>query len=145
MKAAFTFVFFLLLLAGYCQDNTGFYIQTDKKLSCPQEVRTFDNVQAFCIPNKPILDKTVFTSVSEIQTDAHRKRKYIDLQLSTQGMQSLKTVVSSLPNATIVLVVDNKVVGLLKNKDVLGRFIRIDSDLVSKQIDWIHDHLKAAQ
>jgi hypothetical protein len=139
-------LFFCLLLVtthyAYGQDNTGFYIQIDKKTNCPQEVRTFDNVGAFCVPNKPILDRTAFTSVSEIQIDQGKKRKYIDLHISTKGMELLKAVVTSLPNAKLILVVDNKVVGVLKNKDIVGRFIRIDSDMVSQQIEWIRDRLK---
>jgi len=59
-------------------------------------------------------------------------------------MELLKTIVASLPNATLILIVDNKVVGVLKNKDVVGRFIRVDSDLISQQIEWIHDKLKPA-
>ncbi len=144
MRTISCLVLLFSFISVYSQDNTGFYIQTDKKSNCPQEVRTFDDVQAFCIPGKPILDRTAFTSISEIQTDLNKKRKYIDLHLSTKGMELLRTVVSSLPNATLILVVDNKVVGVLKNKDILGRFIRIDSDLLSKQIDWIHDKLKPA-
>ena len=144
MRTILSLVFVLSFLFGYSQDNTGFYIQIDKKTNCPQEVRTFDDVQAFCIPHKPILDRTTFTSISEIQTDLAKKRKFIDLHMSAKGMELLRTVVSSLPNATLILVVDNKVVGVLKNKDIVGRFIRIDSDLLSKQIDWIHDKLKPA-
>jgi hypothetical protein len=139
-------VIFLTIFSGYAQDNTGFYIQIEKKISCPQEVKTFDEVQTFCIPAKPILDRTVFTSISEIQIDAVHKRKHIDLFMSPKGSALLKTVVNSLPNATIILVVENRVVGFLKNKDIAGgTFVRIDSDLVSKQIEWIHDKLKPAQ
>jgi len=54
----------------------------------------------------------------------------------------LKNLVTNLPNASFILVVEDKVVGVLKNKDVVGRFIRIDSDILSKDIDWVHDHLK---
>jgi len=144
MRTIFSFLFLIILHNAYGQGNTGFYIQIDKKTNCPQEVRTFDNIGVFCVPNKPILDKTVFTSISEIQVDHSKKRKYIDLHLSTKGMELLKTVVTSLPNSTLILVVDNKVVGVLKNKDVVGRFIRVDSDLVSQQIEWIHDKLKPA-
>ncbi len=144
MKTILSILFLIIFCQAYGQDNTGFYIQIDKKTNCPQEVRTFDNVGVFCVPQKPILDKTVFTTISEIQVDHNRKRKYIDLHLSTKGMELLKTVVTSLPNATLILVVDNKVVGVLKNKDIVGRFIRVDSDLISQQIEWIHDKLKPA-
>jgi len=142
MRTLFSFLFLFFLHYCYAQDNTGFYIQIDKKTNCPQEVRTFDNVGVFCVPQKPILDKTAFTTISEIQVDHAKKRKYIDLHLSAKGMDLLKTVVNSLPNATLILVVDNRVVGVLKNKDVVGRFVRVDSDLVSQQIEWIHDKLK---
>ncbi|HEY5826226.1 MAG TPA: hypothetical protein VIT44_17770 [Cyclobacteriaceae bacterium] len=144
MRIIFSFLFLVIFHHAYSQDNTGFYIQIDKKTNCPQEVRTFDNVGVFCVPNKPILDRTVFTSISEIQIDHNKKRKYIDLYLSAKGMELLKTVVTSLPNSTLILVVDNKVVGVLKNKDVVGRFIRVDSDMVSQQIEWIHEKLKPA-
>lgn len=144
MRTLFSILFLMILNYCYAQDNTGFYIQIDKKTNCPQEVRTFDNVGVFCVPQKPILDKSAFTSISAVQVDYNKKRKYIDLHLSTKGMELLKTVVNSLPNSTLVLVVENKVVGVLKNKDIVGRFIRVDSDLVSQQIEWIHDKLKPA-
>ncbi len=141
-------VLFLLFLSipcfGYWQDNTGFYIQIDKKTNCPQEVKTLDDIQVFCIPNKPILDRGAFTSISDIQIETAGKRKIIDLHISPKGMELLKTVVNSLPNATLVLVVDNKVVGILKNKDIVGKFIRIDSDIASRRMEWIHEHLKTA-
>jgi len=144
MKSILSFLFFLLTISVYCQDNTGFYVQIEKKTNCPQEIRTFDDVQIFCVPNKPILDRTAFTTISEVKTDTNKKRKYIDLHLSKKGMDLLNTVVNSLPNATLILVVENKVVGVLKNKDIVGRFIRIDSDPASRQIEWIHDKLKPA-
>jgi len=144
MRIFFSFLFLVILQHTYGQDNTGFYIQIDKKTNCPQEVKTFDNLAAFCVPQKPILDRSAFTSIGEIQVDQNKKRKYIDIHVSTKGMELLKTVVTSLPNASIILIVDNKVVGILRNKDVVGRFIRVDSDLVSQQLEWIHDRLKPA-
>ena len=123
------------------QSSTGFYVMiSEKEKNCPQKFMTMDNKQAYCVPRKPILDRSVFVSVSEIRQ--LEKRKYIDLYLSTKGMESLKNLVTNLPNASFILVVEDKVVGVLKNKDVVGRFIRIDSDILSKDIDWVHDHLK---
>ena len=142
MRIILSFLFLVFFYHANGQDNTGFYIQIDKKTNCPQEVRTFDNLAAFCVPQKPILDRSAFTSVGEIQVDHNKKRKHIDIYISTKGMELLKTVVTSLPNANLILIVDNKVVGILRNKDVVGRFIRVDSDLVSQQLEWIHDKLK---
>jgi hypothetical protein len=138
-------VLLLYSFSSYCysQDSTGFYFTiSEKEKNCPQRFRTFDEKQSFCAPQKPILDRSVFTNVTEIQFDSQRKRKYIDLYLTPKGLERLKAITSSLPNASLILVVDEKVVGLLKNKDVVGRFIRIDSDLSSRQLDWIHDKLK---
>jgi len=142
-RAFFIFVFISVFFPCFSQDNTGFYIEIEKKTNCPQLVRTFDETLTFCVPKRPILDRTVFTSIGDIQVDAAKKRKYIDLHLNSKGMETLKTVVASLPNSNIILVVNDRVVGRLKNKDIVGRFIRIDSDLVSQQIEWIHSHLKA--
>ena len=58
-------------------------------------------------------------------------------------MEVLKKLVATLPNATFILVVENKVIGVLENKDILGRFIRIDAEINSKEIYWIHDQLKS--
>lgn len=121
--------------------STGIYVMiSDKDKNCPQKFMTIDSKQAYCVPKRPILDRSVFISVSEIKQ--LEKRKYIDLYISVKGMESLKNLVTNLPNASFILVVEDKVVGVLKNKDVVGRFIRIDSDIFSKDIDWVHDRLK---
>jgi hypothetical protein len=138
IKTAVVILSLFIVLPCLGQGDTGFYIEMDKKISCPQLLKDFNGTQTFCITKKPVLDKTVFISTSEIQIDPNTKRKYIDLFLSVEGMNTLKRLVDSLPNASIILVIDNEVIGRLTNKDLLGRFIRIDSDLRSQLIEWIH-------
>jgi hypothetical protein len=119
--------------------NTGFYIMISEKENCPQKFATMDKKQTYCVPRKPILDQSIFVSVTDVKI--LEKRKYIDLYLSTKGMDALKNLVKNLPNATIILVVDDKVIGVLRNTDIVGRFIRIDSDILSKDLEWIHDYI----
>lgn len=121
--------------------TTGFYIMIAEKANCPQQFATLDNRQTYCVPRKPILDQSIFVSVTDVKI--MDKRKYIDLYLSVQGMETLKSLVKNLPNATIILVVEDNVIGVLRNKDIVGRFIRIDSDILSKDLEWIHDHIES--
>lgn len=121
--------------------NTGFYIMISEKENCLQKFATMDKKQTYCVPRKPILDQSIFVSVTEVKI--LEKRKYIDLYLSVKGMEALKNLVKNLPNATIILVVEDNVIGVLKNKDIVGRFIRIDSDILSRDLEWIHDHISA--
>ena len=58
-------------------------------------------------------------------------------------MESLKSLIKNLPNATLILVVENNVIGVLTNKDIVGRFIRIDGDILSNDLEWIHDHIES--
>ena len=112
-----------------------------EKENCPQKFATIDNKQTYCVPRKPILDQRIFVSVTDVKV--LKKRKYIDLFVSTKGMETLKTLVKNLPNATLILVVEDKVIGILKNKDIVGRFIRIDSDILSQDLEWVHDHIES--
>lgn len=121
--------------------DTGFYILITERNNCPLRMPTLNGQRTYCVPQKPVLDEHVFTSVSEIRLQD--KRKYIDIYLSAKGMEALKKLVARLPNATYILAVDGKAIGVLKNMDVLGRFIRIDSDLLSKELEWVHGRLEA--
>ena len=121
--------------------TTGFYILISEKGNCPQYFATLDKKQIYCVPQKPIFDQSIFVSVTEV--NIREKRKYIDLYLSVKGMESLKSLIKNLPNATLILVVENNVIGVLTNKDIVGRFIRIDGDILSNDLEWIHDHIES--
>ena len=121
--------------------TTGFYIMIAEKGNCPQLFATRDKKQTYCVPRKPILDQGIFVSITEVKIK--EKRKYVDLYLSPKGMETLKSLVKNLPNATLILVVDDSVIGVLKNTDVVGRFIRIDSDILSQELEWVHEHISA--
>jgi hypothetical protein len=108
--------------------------------NCPQVIRSMDNQRFFCVTQRPILGESAFESVGDIQQGV--KTKYIELFLSEKGIDALKKLVARLPKTNLVLVVNNKAVGVLHDKALLGQFIRIDGPENSTEINWIHDQLK---
>ena len=133
---------FIIGISSYVQaQNTGFFVVISEKENCPRKFSTIDLRQFYCSSQKPIIDQQAFASVGEVILA--KKSRYLDLFLSAKGMEVLKKLVATLPNATFILVVENKVIGVLENKDILGRFIRIDAEINSKEIYWIHDQLKS--
>ncbi len=146
-KAMFSFSLLLFLLAAYCvhaqTSPSGFYVVIQDKTGCLNLVEGLTGINIYCLPKAPVIPETEFESVTKVMYDKVNKVKYVDLTLTADGFKILKTLTSGLPDASLALVLQDRVVGIFDRVGkMLNRTIPISGAADAPQIDWIHDKLK---
>jgi hypothetical protein len=126
------------------ETSTGIYLTIhSKKKDCPHLVYSRNKKIKVCATLKPIVTINDFKSVTEIKQDLAANVSYFNLVLSQEGNDRLKNLITSLAGTELVLVVDETVVGLIKNKDQLvNRSIRIDGPATSDDVTLVFNKLK---
>lgn len=96
-----------------------------------------------CIAPNAIIGHEEFAFITPIRNIQGRKTAYFNLVFTDKGFATLKKLYSELPASELVLVIDDKVVGNIKNMDVIrNRTLRIDGQANSPDLLWVHEHLK---
>lgn len=96
-----------------------------------------------CVSNKPIIDITEINYVTEIRYDPIAMTHYIDIGISSGGMQTLSKTVASLPFTVFALVVNDGVVCVFEGSaDFAISSIRIGEDAALKDLEIIHEALQ---
>ena len=147
---ALIFLFVLFSAPSFAQNvATGFYLEIPgAKRSCVNKIPTINGKQSFCVADNPVITATEFESVSEVRYEAAAKTKYIELVLTPKATKVISGLMATLPESKMLLIVDNKVVGIFNPKaieQITGRIIRIDSAMDAPEIDWIYDKLKTVR
>jgi hypothetical protein len=149
--AANLVLFFVLIVAAAhetaAQENSmGIYltVKSEKKYNnCPKKLFTRDKKTLVCVTPKPIIAVGDFSYLTEIRNDMAINFSYFNLVLSQQGFDKVKSIIASLPGAELVLVVDENVVGFIKDKNqIVNRSIRLDGAANSEDVQWLHKRLK---
>jgi len=129
-------------------DSIGIFLRiktdtkTDKVL-CQRTIYSRDHLKNACILNSAIITQSDFVSVSAINRISGIK--YFYLQLSPNGLKKLQMVLTTIPDAELILVVNDALVGTFNNLDQLKtRNIQITGGINSPDVDWIHDALSSA-
>jgi hypothetical protein len=149
MAANLFLVFILALTVSQptaAQENSaGIYltIKPDKKYNnCPNKFSTRDNKTIVCATTKPIITAAEFSHLTEIKNDHAINFSYFNLVLSQQASDKVKNITASLADSEFVLVVDEKVVGFIKDKNqVVNRAIQLNGTANSEDVQWIHEQL----
>jgi preprotein translocase subunit SecD len=127
----------------FSQQSNGFYFVIEDMRNCTNIIYTFDDKQRYCTTKEPILKDSEFEGISEIEYDLLRQSKFVKLQLSKKGFELLKKLTKQLPSKKLLLVVNNRVVGVFNGvNQVISRSIPISGPLDSQEIDWVYNQLR---
>ena len=121
----------------------GFYILMENQSKCDHPFPVLHEKTTMCSTEKPIISDKDFVSVSEIMYDSTLFLKVIELKLSTEGFNVLRTLATRLPDSKIALVLDGKVTGIYKGSSgLISQSIPISGSINSNEVDWIYERLK---
>jgi hypothetical protein len=145
-------IFLCILLAAAlfeasAQENSvGIYltVKADRKYNtCPKKISTRDTKMPVCVTPKPIITAAEFSHLTEIKNDMGINFSYFNLVLSQQAFDKVKSILASLSDAELVLVVDENVVGFIKAKNqITDRSIQLNGTANSEDVQWLHERLK---
>jgi len=136
-----------LLLTPFCACSqgslSGFYVLIKSNKNCPNRLSSHDGTKTYCLPKEPVITESDFESVSEVRYDSLLRLKYILLNLTSNGLKSLKFLTQRLPDSKLALVIDDEVAGVFDNVDKnIARSIPISGGVNAPEVQWIHDRLK---
>ena len=125
---------------------SGFYVLLAVKKNCPNQLSTRDGTKTYCLTTEPVIPESDFELIGDVQFDSLLLQKYFVLRLTNNGFSSFKFMVNRLPDAKLVLVIDELVAGVFDHVDKnIGRSIPIRGNSNTAGIDWIHDRLKGGK
>jgi len=126
------------------ETNAGIFLVVKNEKICEKRVFNIDKKVKVCVTPEPILAVDNFTSVSSIvKRDSLGVNCYFNLGFSQTGMERLKKIYTTLPQAELVLVVDNTVVGFITNLNTIrNKSLAIEGN--EKDLILIHEKFKVA-
>jgi hypothetical protein len=140
------FIFMLCFTAAIItarsqETSTGIFLTTKIKKNCQNILFTTDKKTKVCVTMNPIISAKDFVYITDIKKDIDNRFSF-NLIFSNEGYETLKKLYAQLPNSEFALVVDNSVIGYIKNLEVLkNKTLLIDgteTDILS-----IHHALEA--
>jgi hypothetical protein len=93
------------------------------------------------VPENPIIPTTEFVSVSEITNNLKKDQSYFKLTFSDEGVATLKELTTT-TDVTIVLIMENVVVGELKAGEIRNKSIQISGPANSSDVQWANTMIK---
>jgi len=140
---------FFFMITSFSQElASGFYIiyKPPKKTPCEKELRMLVRQAKVCISKKPIINIEELDYITEIQYDPNSKKNYVDIGISSAGIQILNKAANSLPDTKFALVLQDDVICIFSIKEEIGiRYIRIGEDAELKDLILVHDALSKAK
>jgi hypothetical protein len=116
-----------------------------KKSKCEQAVKMLIGGGRVCISKKPILDVSEIESVSDIINDTEEKVSYINVLISSTGVEILNKIFEGLPNSQFVFVLENSGVGQFSIPyNITTPIMRVGADVDLNNLQLIHSRLKKA-
>ncbi|MFO7259341.1 MAG: hypothetical protein DIU61_016705 [Bacteroidota bacterium] len=129
------------------QLEPGFYLTQEKATNCEKLVKKPGTRKEFlCLTPRPIIPSLEFRAITEIQEDSESGLYYADLSLSDEGVRILRALASSFRGSTMVLILDNRIAGILDyNEDPFIREnqIRVSVSRRRAALVEVHSQLKA--
>jgi hypothetical protein len=142
------FLFFIVAVTvphrSATQENSvGIFLTQKLNKNCQRTLFTPDRKIKVCIPEKPIIWPEEFTGVTEIITDEANDFSSFALLLSHKGHDKIKRVIEQLAETELVLVVDNTVVGFVKNKNqIVNKSIQVNGTAHSGELKRVFERLQ---
>ena len=141
-------LFFLTTTCFAQPTPSGIYIVYTfaKKNKCEQEVKMLIGNSRVCISKKPILGIQEIENVSDIVHDRVEEVSYINVLISSKGIETLNKIFEVLPKSEFVFVLENNGLGSFIITDKIKTpIMRVGADVDSNDLQLIHALLKRAQ
>jgi len=123
--------------------QTGFYLIIENINACPHQVADFDGIKKYCIPEKPIVQRTDFKVEGYLQYSLDMKEQFFTIRFNKGSYETLKMIHDGMPNNKVLLVVDNKAMGVYDGKALdPTELMHIMGKAGSKEIRWIFNNMK---
>jgi hypothetical protein len=117
-----------------------------KKGKCEQEVKMLIGNTKVCISKKPILGINEIVNVSDIIYDRVEEASYINVLISSKGVETLNKIFELLPKSQFVFVLENNGLGSFTiTKEITTPIMRLGADVDLNNLQLIHALLKRAQ
>lgn len=127
--------------------ESGFYLTQEKSADCEKTVKLPGRKKDFlCLTPRPIIPTGEFRAVTEIREDLEAGIYYADLSLSEEGVRVLKALAASFRGSTMVLILNNRLAGILNYNEspfVRDNQIRVSVSMREGTLVEVHTQLKA--
>jgi|SRR5690606_35062633 hypothetical protein len=129
------------------QLEPGFYLTQEKATDCVNRVKKPGTRKEFlCLTPRPIIPSVEFRAITEIQEDPESGLYYADLSLSDEGVRRLTALATSFRGSTMVLILDNRLAGILNYNEspfIRENQIRVSVSKRRAALVDVHTQLKA--
>ncbi|HEY0654681.1 MAG TPA: hypothetical protein VGD65_16205 [Chryseosolibacter sp.] len=143
--AALTLVtVFITMNSAFGQESKlGVYITVKYSKKCENPAVNIEN-KKFCLAPQPVLTKIDLAYMTEIKLDL-AMQKYFTLVFTENGAEKLRNLAIGFPNTQIVLVVDDLIIGFLKDLDQLrSNSLKMTAGIqYGNNVEFVHEKLKA--
>jgi hypothetical protein len=141
-KTCFLVFFAALISTARAQEvSTGIFLTTKVKKNCQNILFTNDKKTKVCVTMNPIISAKDFVYITDIKKDIDNRHSF-NLIFSNEGYEKLKKLYAQLPNSEFALVVENVVIGYIKNLEMIkNKSLLIDG--TENEILSIHHGLEA--
>ncbi|MDV3309656.1 MAG: hypothetical protein LOY03_12650 [Cyclobacteriaceae bacterium] len=125
----------------------GFYLTQEKSPNCQNMVRLSTKKKDFlCLAPRPIIPTSEFRAITDIKEDLDAGVYYADLSLSDEGVRVLKALAASFRGSTMVLILNNRLAGVLNYNEspfVRENQIRVSVPMQQGTLVEVHTLIKA--
>ena len=123
--------------------SQGFYIVLNQK-KCTNNVPSLNKKEHWCLSERVFIGVDEFEVLPGIHYDSVYLEKFIALKLTPTGFNKWKTIIISLPDTKLALVIANKVAGTFSNNygEEPHIIVPLRGSFNSKEIDWIYEQLQ---
>jgi hypothetical protein len=121
----------------------GVFITVKYKKKCENQVVSLEN-KKFCIADQPVLKREDLSYITDIKLDL-ASQHYFNLVFTEAGATKLRNLSIAFPNTQIVLVVDQTIVGFLKDLDILkSNVLKMTAgEQYTNNVEVVHEKLKS--
>jgi hypothetical protein len=129
------------------QLEPGFYLTQERTVDCENTVRLSAKKKDFlCVTPHPIISTDQFRAITDIQEDKKAGIYYADLSVTEDAVRVLKALGTSFRGSTMVLILDNRLAGVLNYNEspfVKDNQIRVSVPMGEGTLVEVHAKIKA--
>ncbi len=123
----------------------GIYFASSLEIGCEKRLQLLNTETSYCLPGKPLIEKSNYKAVSEIQRDPITGIYQVVLKLDKTGTETLESITSLLKGRTIGLVVKGQLVSAIEiTHTVSNGLLTFQQEEHSEEIVWLQKKLEYA-
>ena len=117
-----------------------------KRDPCEQEVKTLIGGKRICTLAKPIVTVSAFEYATDILYSQEKQIHFVNLGITSKGVNILNQTIRVLPGAQFAVVVDNNVICTFTIYERMQTgYISLGEDLTTRNLETVRDALKEFQ